>query len=43
MQNMDSNSVLVFRIDLASGTLEPTGSRITVTLPSCIRMISRGL
>lgn len=43
VQNMDSNSVLVFRIDPTSGALEPTGSRITVTLPSCIRMIPQGL
>lgn len=35
--NQDSDSVVVFRIDPKSGALEPTGSRIEVGSPVCVK------
>lgn len=37
--NQDSDSVVVFRIDRQTGALEPTGHRIAVPKPVCIRFL----
>jgi len=37
--NQDGNSVIVFRIDPASGKLEPTGSTIAVPTPVCVKFL----
>jgi len=37
--NQGSDSVVVFRIDLKIGSLEPTGSKISVGKPVCIRFL----
>jgi 6-phosphogluconolactonase len=37
--NMPGNNVAVFRIDTQAGTLTATGNPITVTSPSCIRIL----
>jgi len=35
--NQDGDDVVVFRIDPSTGTLEPTGYRIPVSRPVCLR------
>jgi 6-phosphogluconolactonase len=35
--NQRSNSIAVFRIDARTGTLEPTGQRVEVPAPVCVR------
>ena len=40
--NQDGNSVVVFRIDQKTGALEPTGHKISVGKPVCIRFLSSG-
>jgi 6-phosphogluconolactonase len=40
--NQGSDSVVVFRIDGQTGALEPTGQRITVGKPVCIRFLRPG-
>ena len=37
--NQDSDSVVVFRINRQTGALEPTGRRVTVGRPVCIRFL----
>jgi len=37
--NQDGDSVVVFRIDPTTGTLEPTGQKIAVSKPVCIRFL----
>lgn len=37
--NQDSDSVVVFRIDRETGVLEPTGHKISVAKPVCIRFL----
>jgi 6-phosphogluconolactonase len=37
--NQDNNSVVVFRIDQKTGALEPTGNKISVGKPVCIRFL----
>lgn len=39
--NQDGNSIVVFRIDQQTGTLEPTGNKIAVSKPVCIRFLPR--
>ena len=38
--NQESDDVVVFRIDPARGRLEPTGSRVPVSRPVCVRFVS---
>ena len=38
--NQNSDNVVVFRIDPQDGSLTPTGSRIAVSAPVCIRFAS---
>ena len=37
--NQDGNSVVVFKIDQKTGVLEPTGNKITIGKPVCIRFL----
>ena len=37
--NQDSNAVVVFKIDKETGLLEPTGQRLDVPSPSCLKMV----
>jgi len=37
--NQDGNSVIVFRIDQKTGALEPTGHKISIGRPVCIRFL----
>jgi len=37
--NQDADSVVVFRIDQETGALEPTGSKVAVASPVCIRFL----
>jgi 6-phosphogluconolactonase len=37
--NQDGNSVVVFRINQTNGTLEPTGYKISVPRPVCVRFL----
>src|SRR5262249_55815158 len=37
--NMPGNNVVVFRIDTEKGTLESVGKPVTVTSPSCIKLV----
>jgi len=37
--NQDGNSVVVFRIDQKTGALEPTGNKISIGRPVCIRFL----
>ncbi|MBE0535013.1 MAG: lactonase family protein [Phycisphaerae bacterium] len=37
--NQDANSVVVFRIDAETGALEPTGQKISVGRPVCVRFV----
>ena len=37
--NQDSNAVVVFRVDKRTGLLEPTGQRLDVPSPSCLKMV----
>jgi 6-phosphogluconolactonase len=37
--NQDGNSIVVFRIDQETGSLEPTGHKIAVSKPVCIRFL----
>ena len=39
--NMNSDSIVAFRIDRETGALEPTGSKITVGKPVCIRFLKK--
>jgi 6-phosphogluconolactonase len=38
-ENQDSDSIVVFRIDPTTGKLSPTGTKITLPMPVCIKMI----
>jgi 6-phosphogluconolactonase len=38
--NQDSDSVVVFRIDPETGALEPTGHKISIPKPVCIRFLA---
>ena len=40
-ENMDSNTIVVFRIDPQDGTLKPTGQTVKIGKPVCIKMIPR--
>ena len=37
--NQESNSIVVFRIDPKTGLLHPTGEKIMVPLPTCLKMM----
>ena len=37
--NQDSNTVVVFKVDKKTGLLEPTGQRLEVPSPSCLKMV----
>jgi len=37
--NQDSKSIVVFAIDLKTGELSPTGQRVEVPFPVCLRMV----
>ena len=39
--NQGGNSVIVFRIDQKTGALEPTGNKITIGKPVCIRFLQK--
>jgi len=39
--NQGGNSVVVFKIDKKNGALEPTGNKITIAKPVCIRFLNR--
>jgi 6-phosphogluconolactonase len=38
-ENQDSDSIVVFKIDTDSGKLEPTGTKVIVPMPVCIKMM----
>jgi 6-phosphogluconolactonase len=38
-ENQDSHTIVVFRIDAKNGKLEPTGDKLEIPSPVCIRMI----
>jgi 6-phosphogluconolactonase len=38
-ENQDSDSIVVFKIDADSGQLEPTGTKVIVPMPVCIKMM----
>lgn len=40
--NQDSSSIVVFRIDSATGALEPTGKSVAVPTPVCVVFRARG-
>ena len=40
-ENGDSDTIVVFRIDAQSGTLQPTGQSVRVPKPVCIKMIPK--
>jgi 6-phosphogluconolactonase len=37
--NQDSDTVVVFEIDQQTGKLTPTGSKIDVTAPVCVKFV----
>src|SRR5260221_4803417 len=37
--NQDSNAVIVFKVDKSTGLLQPTGEKIEVPSPSCLKMV----
>jgi 6-phosphogluconolactonase len=37
--NQDSNAVVIFRVDPKTGLLEPTGQRLDVPSPTCLKMV----
>lgn len=37
--NQDSNAIIVFKIDQSTGSLHPTGEKIDVPSPSCLKMV----
>jgi 6-phosphogluconolactonase len=37
--NQDSNAVVVFRVDQQTGLLQPTGERLDIPSPSCLKMV----
>ena len=37
--NQDSNAVIVFRVDKQTGLLEPTGQRLDLPSPTCLKMV----
>jgi 6-phosphogluconolactonase len=39
--NQDGNSVIVFRIDQKTGAFEPTGNKISIGKPVCIRLLKK--
>ena len=39
--NQDSDSIVVFRIDAATGELHPTGIVVDVPMPVCVKMTPR--
>ena len=39
--NQDSDSVVVFKIDPSSGGLEPTGTKVQIPTPVCVRFLER--
>jgi 6-phosphogluconolactonase len=41
-ENQDSDSIVVFRIDQQSGKLDPTGEKLEIPSPVCIRMMPMG-
>lgn len=40
-ENQNSNSIVVFRVDQTTGRLSPTGQKIAVPRPVCVKMIER--
>ena len=40
-ENQNSNSIVVFRIDPETGRLKPTGQKVAVPRPVCIKMIEK--
>jgi 6-phosphogluconolactonase len=41
--NQNSDSLVVFRIDAATGRLEPTGHTASAPVPVCVKFLGRGL
>lgn len=39
--NQDTNSIVVFRIDPETGQLEPTGSKVEVAKPVCVKFLKK--
>ena len=37
--NQDSDAIVVFKIDKETGLLEPTGQRLEVPSPTCLKMV----
>jgi 6-phosphogluconolactonase len=37
--NQDSNTVVIFRVDKETGMVTPTGQRLEVPSPSCLKMV----
>ena len=40
--NQDSDSLVVFRIDQKTGGLQPTGQKIEVPMPVCVKFVTQG-
>src|SRR5207249_100635 len=40
--NQDGDSVVVFRIDADTGELKPTGHKIEVGMPVCVKFVPQG-
>jgi 6-phosphogluconolactonase len=41
--NQNSNSIVVFRINAQTGELKPTGIRVEVPMPVCVKMMPAGI
>ena len=40
--NEDADSIVIFRIDAATGQLTPTGASVSVPVPVCVRFLAKG-
>ena len=40
--NQDADTVIVFRIDLETGALRPTGTSVDLGMPVCVKFLARG-
>ena len=41
VSNRDTDNVVIFRLDKATGTPIPTGQQLTLSMPMCIKIIAR--
>lgn len=40
-ENQDSDSIVVFKIDSTTGKLSPTGTKVTIPMPVCVKMVPK--